>query len=82
MLATVLTFILMFGIFGTGFVTGFKTRRLAMKEFSREVKTNLKADDFTQAIFGEGVTDDNLEPDDFEKKKAEQSIMGDRSFYA
>ncbi len=70
-------------IYAIGFIVGFKTRRLALKEFSREVKTNLKAGKFSaDMLFGEGAENDNLEPDDFERKKKQQPIQGDRGFFA
>jgi hypothetical protein len=60
------------------YALGYNNGITARKVFTPKV--NVKAEQFTEAVFGEGVTDDNLEPDDFEKKKQEQ--MPERSFFA
>ncbi len=62
---------------GIGVIYGVTYR----KKLSKEVKA--KADTFTKdVLYGEGASDDKLEPDDFEVKKKERTIHGNRGFFS
>ena len=62
---------------GIGVIYGVTYR----KKLSKKVKA--KADTFTkEVLYGEGASDDKLEPDDFEKKKQERTVNDDKTFFS
>lgn len=81
----IIMLLVLFGLsaYGLGVSHGAGQRKQLMCELGREVKTNIKADSFSQdALFGEGAENDTLEPGDFEKRKSQQPLQGDRGFWA
>lgn len=53
-----------------GYNNGLTAKKTLLNEFKESVKTNIKAEAFTNdVLFGSGAEDDNLEPDDFEAQR-------------
>lgn len=73
----IIMLLILFGLlcYGMGVNHGTQQRKSLSDMFTREIKTNIKADRISDVLIGEGEEPDTLEPDDFERKKQEQPIM-------